>query len=364
MAAACAKLHSIGTATPAGTLSQDAAADFAQARCCTDERQRALLRRIYRNSDVERRGSVLLLPGNGVAGSEAFYPPAASPDDRGPTTAVRLRRYKEEAGPLAAEACRAALADGAVDTAAITHLVTVSCTGLMSPGLDAELVRQLGLPSDVGRLNLGFMGCHGALNGLRTASALAQSSPDARVLLCCAELCSLHFRYGWEPQKIVANALFADGAGAALIGPEDDGAGHWHLVETASRLVSESDAMTWQIGDHGFEMTLSREVPELIRASLGEWLDGWLARHGLSVGDVAHWAIHPGGPRIIQAVTECLSLPDEAGRASTAVLAEHGNMSSPTVLFILQRLQTQNATGPCVVMGFGPGLSLEAALLR
>ncbi len=363
MAAAPAKLHSIGTATPTGTVTQDAAADFAQPRCCADDHQRALLRRIYRHSEVQRRASVLLRPGDGTAGSEEFYPPAASPGDRGPTTSARLRRYNEEAGPLAAQACRAAFADAAVDPVAITHLVTVSCTGLVSPGLDAELIQRLGISPDVGRHNLGFMGCHGALNGLRAASALAYSSPDARVLMCCVELCSLHFRYGWEPQKIVANALFADGAGAAIVGPED-GVDHWHVVETASRLASESTAMTWQVGDHGFEMTLSREVPELIRGSVGEWLGSWLARHELGVDDVAHWAIHPGGPKIIQTVTDALSLPAEAGHASATVLAEHGNMSSPTVLFILKRLRAQAASGPCVVIAFGPGLSLEAALLR
>ena len=365
MSAGHARLRGVGVATPAGTLDQEAAAAFATVRCCADESQQAWLHRIYKQSEVKRRASVLMDRSDDSAALEAFYPPPVSPEDRGPTTAVRLRRFALAAGPLAAKACRAAFADAVTEPAEVSHLVTVSCTGLVSPGLDAELIRRLGLSPDIGRINLGFMGCHGALNGLRAAGALAQSGPGARVLLSCVELCSLHFRYGWDPQKVVANALFADGAGAAIVGPADDGADGYRLIDTASRLAPDSsEAMSWQVGDHGFEMSLSREVPRLIRGSISAWLEGWLARHALSVADVAHWVIHPGGPRIIQTVTESLELPEVAGRASAAVLAEHGNMSSPTVLFVLSRLRAQAATGPCVVMGFGPGLALEAALLR
>jgi predicted naringenin-chalcone synthase len=274
---------------------------------------------------------------------------------------MRLVRYEQEAGKLAARACTFALGDASIEPSRITHLVTVSCTGLFSPGLDAELIEQLGLPRDVGRLNLGFMGCHGALNGLHAASALAQSAPDACVLLCCVELCSLHFCYGWNPQQVVANALFADGAAAAILSRENDPG--LHLQDTASLLTHDSaDAMTWRIGDHGFEMGLSLEVPKRIRASLREWLEPWLASHDLAINDVAQWAIHPGGPEIIQAATDSLGLPAEAGVHSRAILAEHGNMSSPTVLFILQRMRAAEASGPIVALGFGPGLMFEAAL--
>lgn len=364
MTAALAKLQGLGVAAPRGGLDQHTASALAEARCCSTERQSTWLRRIYRHSGVTRRGSVLLHPDEGAAGFEAFYPTQGAAGVRGPTTAVRLRRYVEEAGPLADAACRSALADAVSDPHGITHLVTVSCTGMVSPGLDAELIQRLGLPLDIGRLNLGFMGCHGALNGLRAAAALVRSNPGARVLLCCVELCSLHFQYGWDMQKVIANGLFADGAAAVVVGPSDEGADNWQLIDTASRLAPGcGDAMTWRIGDHGFEMTLSSEVPKLIRGSLRDWLDGWLANHLLTISDVVHWVIHPGGPDILRAVTQSLELPKEAGHHSAAVLAEHGNMSSPTVLFVLKRLCEQSASGPCVMLGFGPGLSLEAALL-
>lgn len=351
----------IGTATPAGSFAQETAIPLAAARCCRSERERLWLERIYRASGVQRRGSVLLDAEDSASSIEAFYPPRTSFADRGPGTAERLARYAREAGKLAARACESALGDAAVEPSRITHLVTVSCTGLFSPGLDAELIAQLGLPRHVGRLNLGFMGCHGALNGLHAASALARSVPDARVLLCCVELCSLHFCYGWNPQQVVANALFADGAAAAILSPA--GEARLQLQDTASLLTQDStDAMTWRIGDHGFEMGLSLEVPKRIRASLRDWLEPWLASHALRIDDVAHWAIHPGGPEIIQAAIDSLGIPDQAGDVSRAVLAEHGNMSSPTVLFILQRMCAQGATGAIVALGFGPGLMFEAAL--
>lgn len=354
-------IRGLGTVTPRGSFAQETAIPLAADRCCHDERERQWLERIYRASGVQRRGSVLLDRNDDAASIEAFYPPRTSIDDRGPTTATRLARYAQEAGRLAARACNSALSDAAIEPSRITHLVTVSCTGLFSPGLDAELIAQLGLPRDVGRLNLGFMGCHGALNGLRAASALARSAPDTRVLLCCVELCSLHFCYGWNPQQVVANALFADGAAAAILSPAHDAG--LQLRDTASLLTHDSaDAMTWRIGDHGFEMGLTLEVPKRIRASLKTWLEPWLASHDLAINDVAHWAIHPGGPEIIQAALDSLDLPAEAGRHSRAVLAEHGNMSSPTVLFILQRMRAGGITGPIVALGFGPGLMFEAAL--
>ncbi|MBS9404593.1 type III polyketide synthase [Halomonas sp. TRM85114] len=357
-----ASILGLGVASPPALTRQETAATLAQVRCGDTPRQQAWVRRLYRHSGIQRRGSVLVDAEQGTAGFEAFFPVPQTPDERGPTTASRLQRYEREAPPLAEAACRRALANATIDPGEITHLVCVSCTGMMAPGLDAHLVERLGLSVDIGRLHLGFMGCHGALNGLRTASALAQMGARPRVLVCCVELCSLHFQYGWDAQRIVANGLFADGAGAVVVGGASENA--WRLVDTASRLTSGSaDAMTWRIGDHGFEMTLSSAVPKLIRGTLAAWVEQWLAGHGMTLGDIRHWVIHPGGPEILRAATSALALPEQAAQLSAEVLAEHGNMSSPTVLFILERLRAQGATGPCVTMGFGPGLSLEAALI-
>jgi predicted naringenin-chalcone synthase len=187
------------------------------------------------------------------------------------------------------------------------------------------------------------------------------------------ELCSLHYHYGWNPSKMIANALFADGA-AAVVGmaagsgdPRRERApvDAWCVAATGSCLVPDStDAMTWTIHDHGFEMTLAKQVPGLIAKHLRPWLKTWLGRQGLGLEEIAAWAVHPGGPRILSAVEEGLCLPRAALAASRAVFAECGNMSSPTLLFILDRMQRERAGRPCVMLGFGPGLSAEAALLR
>jgi predicted naringenin-chalcone synthase len=205
------------------------------------------------------------------------------------------------------------------------------------------------------------------MNGLRVANAFTTADPAARVLLCAVELCSLHYYYGNAADKLIANAIFADGA-AAVVGTatgdrEAAGRRGWRLVASGSCLIPESDAdMGWVVGDHGFEMTLSRRVPGLIARHLGPWLSAWLGDNGLSLDAVKSWAVHPGGPKILTAAEEGLGLPPEALAASRAVYAEYGNMSSPTVLFILDRLRRQNAPRPCVALGFGPGLVAEAAL--
>jgi predicted naringenin-chalcone synthase len=230
--------------------------------------------------------------------------------------------------------------------------------------VDFELIAELGLAATVERTHVGFMGCHGALNGLRVASAFTGADPAARVLLCAVELCSLHYHYGWDPKRLVANALFADGA-AALVGvsPSVGLPGAWRAEASGSCLFPDSAyAMTWNIGDHGFEMTLSTRVPDLIGRHLRSWLETWLVRHRLRVSEIGSWAIHPGGPRVLTAVEKALGLSPEVSTVSREVFACCGNMSSPTVLFILDRLRRCGGARPCVALGFGPGLVVEAHL--
>jgi prepilin-type processing-associated H-X9-DG protein len=198
------------------------------------------------------------------------------------------------------------------------------------------------------------------------ARAFAESNPDARILLCATEICSIHYYYPWNPKRIVGNALFADGS-AALVGTGDKNGPSkaWRQVANGSCLFPDSEfAMEWMIGNHGFEMTLSAKVPNLIATNLRPWLEGWLKTHGLTIGDIASWAIHPGGPRIIASVEEAIGLVEGVAWASREVLTEFGNMSSPTVLFILDRLRRADSLRPCVALGFGPGLVAEAALFH
>ncbi len=357
------KIHGLGVAVPPRVAHQDEAAALSPRFCHADPKQARMLKMLYRKSRVETRHTVAVRGDHGpLVERIPYYPLATGPDDRGPTTAQRMAWYEHEAPPLALESSQAALDQSGWAPDDITHLVTVSCTGFFSPGIDAILIEHLGLPRGVHRTHVGFMGCHGALNGLRAASAYA-ADPTAKVLVCAVELCSLHFAYGWDPEMLVANTLFADGA-AALVGQGGEGGADWKVQASGTLLMPASEeAMSWRIGDHGFRMTLSPLVPERIRSHLSGWLTDWLREQGLELGEVASWAVHPGGPRILDAVEDALELPDGALSVSRDILRTHGNMSSPTVLFILERMRREGAGRPCVALAFGPGLVVEATLL-
>lgn len=361
----------MGTAVPETRLNSDEATRAATAVCARNDHQARLLAAYFRLTEIETR-HVAIPPAvirdliNGTRESNHFFLPNGNEDDTGPTTKQRMEHYAETAPALAAESSGKALESANVSPRDITHLVTVSCTGFFAPGLDRALIGRLGLSPTVQRTHVGFQGCHGAFNGMRVARAFAGSDPNAKVLVCAVEMCSLHYSYGWHPQQLLANALFADGSAAVVAVPEAKApADAWRLAQSGSCLFPGSDdAMTWTIGDHGFLMTLSSSVPDLIMGHLKPWLTAWLADQGLTIGDVATWGTHPGGPRILSFVQMALGLPMGVHDVSKAVLAEHGNMSSPTVLFIIDRLRKQNAPRPCVALGFGPGLTAEAMLFR
>lgn len=395
------RIIGIGLASPRHSIDQSGSLAFAKEMLFPPNQRGRGLDAIYRRSTVQRRGSVLLeqtspsQPSAADASSDAsadspvdpsdpraqnFYPVADSQEERGPTTGERILRFGEEAMPLAHEASAAALREAGIDAASITHLVVVTCTGFQSPGVDVGLIRSLGLSPETERVQVGFMGCHAAINGLRVASGWVSQDPAARVLVVCVELCTLHYQYGWETDHLVSNAIFADGAAAVVLVSESDPVSANssaeasrseqtgetpRLVATGSRLIADSaEAMTWHIGDHGFRMTLSAEVPDRIRAELPGFLESWLQRHGLRVADIGGWAIHPGGPRILSSAQEALGLDDELLVEARGVLQDHGNMSSPTMLFILERLARSGRPRPWLMLGFGPGLEVEVALLR
>ncbi|MCG8524273.1 MAG: hypothetical protein MI744_18870 [Pseudomonadales bacterium] len=203
--------------------------------------------------------------------------------------------YEQEALPLAAEAARGALKDANMSAEMVTHVVVVTCTGFASPGLDIRLIRELKMKTSTERTVIGFMGCHGAVNGLRTAHAITHADPSQVVLVCCVELCTLHYQYGWDEQAIVANSLFADGAAAVVVtgklNSKDDNSQvqsdipNFISFKTTVILNSE-EAITWRMGSNGFRMTLSPTVPNLVQKHLVDFVKPWLAKHRLEIGDV------------------------------------------------------------------------------
>jgi predicted naringenin-chalcone synthase len=382
----------LGTALPVHTMSQEAALDMTTNIVGQDERQRRLLRVLFRKSAVKNRHTCVphpiayewikqeaeLAAASVGGGNGGFVPSVNGSSDEsflseqpvlnwGPTTRERMQLYAEFAAPLAKEAVGRAFEDAGFGPQDVTHLVTVSCTGFDAPGVDIELIDGLKLRPTTQRVNVGYMGCHGAINGLRVARGIAASDPKALVLLSATELCSLHYRFNWDDEGIIGNALFADGSAAIIVGNRDVHAGKpaFQLKATGSCLIPDSrHVMSWRVGDHGFEMRLTAEVSEKINTYLRPWMAEWLGEHGHSVESIASWAVHPGGPRILQSVEEALSLTRDATRVSHEVLSAYGNMSSPTVLFILDRMRRSQAPRPCVALGFGPGLVAEAALFE
>jgi len=359
---------SIGTAVP-DTVVTAAQAEAVARALCNSPNGAAWLPKIYAGTGITTRHLSITraVLDDVIAGSKhsgSAFLPTGDVDDAGPTTARRMVHYAEHATPLALKAARQALERSTLASRDITHLVTISCTGFQAPGVDVALIKGLDLALTTERTHVGFMGCHAALNGLRVARGFADADAASRILVCAVEVCSVHYHYGFDAQRAVANSLFADGA-AALIGvPDSEGPDDaWRLAASGACLFPDSEAaMSWSIGDHGFVMTLSRQIPALIGRSLAPFMIGWLARHGLALADVATWAVHPGGPRIVTAVEEALGLDTSATAASRAILDEYGNMSSPTILFVIDRLRRGNAPRPCVAIGFGPGLNAEVAL--
>ncbi len=387
------KILGLGTAVPKHQMTQAEATHMFTQIVCEEERQARLASVLFRKSEVETRNTVMphqvaynwcddvsanenIAPPIDKAIPMAVLPQVAPGASRGPTTSERMELYARFASDLAVQASQLALTESQIPAREITHLVIVTCTGFAAPGVDIDLIERLGLSDTTQRIQVGFMGCHGAVNGLRTALALANSDPTARVLLCAIELCSLHYRFTWDTEGIIGNALFADGSGAAVIANStalataDEAEDCWLVRDTGSIVIANSrDTMSWSIGDHGFDMRLTSDVGDKIESQLAVWLSAWLLKHNLKIEDIDYWGVHPGGPRILTAVQSSLRLSDIHLATSRKILRSHGNMSSPTVLFILNEFRKQRRESQaspcqnCVLLGFGPGLVAEIALL-
>jgi alpha-pyrone synthase len=308
----------------------------------------AKLRQIAAGAGIERRYTVLAQP-FGKSGSGAFYEYGAFP-----TTQARMRAYQHSALPLALKAVHGLGDRLGPDT--ITHLILTSCTGFYAPGLDIELVRDLGLPTTTKRSLLGFMGCYAGLTALRNAREIVQAQPSARVLVVNVELCSLHLQPATAFDRLVSFLLFADGAAASIVSAETTGL----RLDSAETYLSLADAdrMAWEIEDSGFAMTLDARVPQKIKS--------FIERHPDALGRPSEpathrWAIHPGGKAILDAVQAAYAITEEQMAPSREVLRDYGNMSSVSVLFALEKQLRRPAIleERGTAFAFGPGLTLE-----
>ena len=337
-----ARINAISGAIPASDVDRDYR-QWAQ-QSLSDPREARLFGRMAERSGIEHRWSVL---GDDAGLEEGrFYTRGTAP-----TTAERMAVYAREAPKLALEAIA-----GLPELGAVTHLVVASCTGFVAPGVDQIIARALGLPGHVERLVVGFMGCYAGATALRTAGHLVRSDPSARVLVVSVELCSLHLQDDAGLESMLAMAQFSDGAAAAIVSGEGAGLA---IGEGLSATLEESDTLiTWTIGDTGFAMSLSGEVPGRLANALAEpaLTEKVLAGEGAQA--IHAWAVHPGGKSILDAAERAFQLPGEALAESREVLRACGNMSSATILFVLEKIMPrQPATG--VALAFGPGLAME-----
>jgi alkylresorcinol/alkylpyrone synthase len=283
------------------------------------------------------------------------------------TTQTRNERYMSEAFQLGTRAVQACLENAGVAAGDVTDLIIVSCTGIDIPGLDLRIAGSLGLSPWLRRTCILGMGCYGAFPGLLRAREAALAGAQRLSLVLSVEICSLHFQPGDSTiENVVSSALFADGASAALVGSQP-GRGP-ALIDSATFCDYQTfDDMAFHLTDHGFRMSLSAYVPKLLAAQVEEFVDRLLARNGVSREQVRHWGVHPGSSKILDYVEERLALDASALESSRRVLLEYGNMSSATILFVLQDLictRNPEKGDYGVLLSFGPGLTMEGALLR
>jgi len=348
----------IGTALPPYHMDQaDTARRIVDALSSSPDSAR-WARRIFKQCGVESRYTCE--PDLLQEASLCRYMPQ---EDRSkvPSTAERMAVYKRESVPLALSAARAALADAKMDAEQITHLITVSCTGQFLPGIDAALIRELGLVPSVMRIPLTFIGCAAGMKAICLAKQLVSGDPKANVLIVCVELCTLHIQPSGDREALFGASFFGDGASACVIGVASSQHQHVYQLgdDRSALLPGGADEMIWEIGNEGFDLYLSPNIPRLI----SDHVPAEVAHLG---GDehTELWAIHPGGKGIVEALQSRYGLKDEQVAPSLGVLRDIGNVSSATILFVMKKMReqlqeqgTERASG--LALAFGPGLTAE-----
>jgi predicted naringenin-chalcone synthase len=360
-------IHHIATRAPQWAYDQNFIRDRMKG-WTNDPKSKRLIHAIYNRSGIETRHSVL---GDFTEQNEpVLYRSDTEGKVISPGTAQRNAVYAHASRELAVKAAQQALegAEG-FSTKDVTHIVFASCTGFANPGPDFHIIRELGLRGDVQRYTLGFMGCYAAFPALRMAAQFCEANTDAVVLVVCLELCTLHMQIDDQPDNILANSLFADGAAAAIVSNREPAKKRpaYALRGFTSALLPAGEAeMAWDIGNEGFNIVLSSYVPEIIGANVRRLANDLLQRHDLKLEDIQEWAVHPGGRSILDKVEQSLRLPPDALASSRSVLADYGNMSSATVLFVLKDLLENAETDRALTMAmaFGPGLTVETAVLE
>lgn len=361
-------IRSIGIATPPNKYEQKTVLDFMLRTHLLKNENAKRLEAMCRASGIKYRYSVIDDYDKDVK-DFTFYPPNLELEPF-PSTSQRMRMYEKSAFSLAKKAIEDCLISlPTIKPFQITHLITVSCTGMTAPGIDLEIVEKMGLDRSVQRTSVNFMGCYAAFNAIKIADSICSANPNSIVLIVCVELCTLHFQKENTEDNLLSNTLFSDGAAAALISSESGAGVNFSIEKFFCEVAFHGKKdMTWNIGEFGFEMTLSAYVPELIRSGIEKLCQKLLKDLSLSLREIDFFAIHPGGKKILRVVENELNIEKERNRFAYDVLQNYGNMSSVTILFVLKNIWDQLSnidSGKNILsFAFGPGLTLESMLLE
>lgn len=356
------RILSIGTAIPEYKHKQEEILDFMQKVFALNEKDQRKLKYLYRQSGIDTRYSVIpdySLP----ASAWQFYSPSENLEPF-PKLEQRMQWYQRYAAQLSLEAINKCVEKFSGNT--ISHLITVSCTGMSAPGLDLELLELLQLPVNTFHTSVNFMGCYAAIHALKMADAFCKADKKANVLIVCTELCTLHFQKEHTLDNMTSSMLFSDGAAAVLVTGNDEQQGLTidHFYSTVA--VKGKKDMAWELSSKGFLMTLSGYIADLIEADFNNLVTNALATANLDKKNITHWCIHPGGKKILEAVHKSLDFSNGQLEPCYTILKEYGNMSSPTVLFVLKKIMDKaKLKSPDKIFGaaFGPGLSMETFIL-
>ena len=358
------RIISIGTAVPPFRHKQSDILQFMLNAYQPEADDRRKISLLYERSGIETRYAVI--PDYSVPISERMFYPKTPGMEPFPGLDQRMMLYNEHATHLSLEAINNCM-QGYCSSDDITSLITVSCTGMSAPGLDISVMQALQLPKNIQRSSVNFMGCYAAMHALKMADNICRADAHAKVMIVCTELCTIHFQKDCEMDSIASGLLFADGAAAVLVTGDDDPPQGVRINNFYSEVaLNGQEDMAWNLSEKGFLMRLSAYIPQLLQAGISPLLKNALRDAGYERNDITRWAIHPGGKKILENIQHELKLNSEDLQVSFDVLRSYGNMSSPTILFVLKEIISQIAAPgeKIFAAAFGPGLTMETLILE
>jgi len=358
------KIISIGLALPPFKHKQDDILKFMQLVYAMNNADNRKLKYLYHHSGIDYRYSVIPDYSREVNDWE-FYPQTENLEPF-PSLEQRIALFNKAAGPLSVNAIEDCI-KGVIGDKEITHLITVSCTGMSAPGLDLQVMELMDLPKNIYRTSVNFMGCYAAIHGLKMADAICRSEKNAKVMIVCTELCTLHFQKEPTIDSIASSLLFGDGAAAVLVTSDEYNKKGLRLDQFYSEVITKGKKdMAWELSSSGFLMTLSGFVPELLEEDFNPLVTRALEKANIDKREISHWCIHPGGRRILDAIHRSLSFANGDLIYAYDTLKEVGNLSSATILFVLKKMMNSGLTTGQRIFGaaFGPGLTMETFVAR